>query len=85
MTIVKSHSTRVRGLKFSGGLTIAIPQWMSHSTRVRGLKSHVAFKLVRQRDVALYTSAWIEIGRLISYFITTWVALYTSAWIEMTV
>ena len=34
-------------------------------------------------DVALYTSAWIEIDRTILDNFDMWVALYTSAWIEM--
>ena len=41
------------------------------------------FTLHKVRDVALYTSAWIEIGSSTSSSHPSEVALYTSAWIEM--
>ena len=34
---------------------------LSHSTRVRGLKSYVVYRIDTISNVALYTSAWIEI------------------------
>ena len=55
-----SHSTRVRGLKFED----VVPRFdgiLSHSTRVRGLKCPAYGTCATPIEVALYTSAWIEI------------------------
>ena len=56
-----SHSTRVRGLKFSVMVGLK-EEHMSHSTRVRGLKYSVTPPNKISHSVALYTSAWIEIA-----------------------
>ena len=50
---------------------------------MRGLKSNIIHSVIATRSVALYTSAWIEIGKSIYDIEITVVALYTSAWIEM--
>ena len=55
----------------------------SHSTRVRGLKLDWLLGNEVANEVALYTSAWIEIATLLSPYALVIVALYTSAWIEM--
>ena len=57
--------------------------FVSHSTRVRGLKYRQLDDRGQRFKVALYTSAWIEIG--FSWLLPhpTPVALYTSAWIEI--
>ena len=56
---------------------------LSHSTRVRGLKSFPRLSPGAQLFVALYTSAWIEIGYNGAAWMQCCVALYTSAWIEI--
>ena len=55
----------------------------SHSTRVRGLKYLLVLMVQTYLPVALYTSAWIEIGERYPDWIEIHVALYTSAWIEI--
>ena len=77
-----SHSTRVRGLKYTFP-NLFLKAFTSHSTRVRGLKWPIPKTLNVMIQVALYTSAWIEIK---SQRVDTAaaVALYTSAWIEIT-
>ena len=56
-----SHSTRVRGLKYLYGMA-QDELCRSHSTRVRGLKYPNCEHTIAPYFVALYTSAWIEIG-----------------------
>ena len=56
-----SHSTRVRGLKYRL-YVLRSRVTVSHSTRVRGLKSIPQPKTSFCQNVALYTSAWIEIS-----------------------
>ena len=77
-----SHSTRVRGLKWHQHF-IGDAQLLSHSTRVRGLKFFWCYICDAGSDVALYTSAWIEIANSCSLNGRYGVALYTSAWIEI--
>ena len=77
-----SHSTRVRGLKSSIRSWLMSGIW-SHSTRVRGLKWLIIHPDIKSRQVALYTSAWIEISAHQAPGTTPLVALYTSAWIEI--
>ena len=63
----RSHSTRVRGLKYwCWGAECGIDK--SHSTRVRGLKLNLLAMVFILAHVALYTSAWIEIGLFKSIF-----------------
>ena len=59
------------------------PTALSHSTRVRGLKCYTAADTAVLAEVALYTSAWIEMLILIMIPLNLLVALYTSAWIEI--
>ena len=77
-----SHSTRVRGLKLIE-LRLRECIGLSHSTRVRGLKYATAPQYTKTFDVALYTSAWIEIEVDSNDEQIESVALYTSAWIEI--
>ena len=56
---------------------------MSHSTRVRGLKCLKDKVVDTVIDVALYTSAWIEMFKDWRNQTNEFVALYTSAWIEI--
>ena len=57
----RSHSTRVRGLKFLSASHL-LTYSLSHSTRVRGLKLSSRIAAILPSSVALYTSAWIEIS-----------------------
>ena len=58
-----SHSTRVRGLKYQQALQ-GFDLSRSHSTRVRGLKLQNQQHEYFWKQVALYTSAWIEMDTL---------------------
>src|SRR5699024_4462215 len=78
-----SHSIRVHGLKFYLYI-IDIHVQSSHSIRVRGLKCMMHLFIRLLFCVALYTSAWIEIGAGVQSVAIVPVALYTSAWIEIT-
>ena len=66
--LFSSHSTRVRGLKWRR-LRNRKKSWQSHSTRVRGLKYNGRWWRCRLTNVALYTSAWIEITNARNYLI----------------
>ena len=59
-----SHSTRVRGLKLQHA-GHGFHASLSHSTRVRGLKYQFRVTHQHGRNVALYTSAWIEIFHVV--------------------
>src|SRR5690606_39250991 len=78
---IGSHSTRVRGLKQLFDVLLDF-DFMSHSTRVRGLKLIERAKKLAEKNVALYTSAWIETCLSNGERMRQKVALYTSAWIE---
>ena len=77
-----SHSTRVRGLKYSylpdfnapGAVALYTSAWIEIATA--GVFRH-------NGSVALYTSAWIEISSVSRISSLMFVALYTSAWIEI--
>ena len=79
---MESHSTWVRGLK-SIGDTLQLVDIESHSTWVRGLKFNQQMICLKLALVALYMSAWIEIGSLLCPAGALTSALYMSAWIEI--
>ena len=76
-----SRSSRARGLKHH------LPRnsnlgWLSRSSRARGLKPSPLPFQSKHRQVALFTSAWIETLLSPREWVVVIVALFTSAWIE---
>ena len=78
----KSHSTRVRGLKFFLGCYPKRSELVALYTSA-WIEISYLISLITADCVALYTSAWIEIRVDLYTFTHITVALYTSAWIEM--
>ena len=79
---VLSHSTRVRGLKYSSLKACLQPPYVALYTSAW---IEITDQQLEQAEgkVALYTSAWIEIVSGRRYAWHQKVALYTSAWIEI--
>ena len=59
--VLRSHPTRVRGLKQEDPDKLVI-NYVSHPTRVRGLKLAETENGIREIVVAPHAGAWIETG-----------------------
>ena len=78
--MLKSHPTRVRGLKPVNAHAIILHS-VSHPTRVRGLKLLTCLPILWQL-VAPHTGAWIETIHAPTSSLPLTVAPHTGAWIE---
>ncbi len=85
MTLITSHPSRVRGLKFIITHSTCFALEESHPSRVRGLKFKVKFIDAHLNRVAPFTGAWIEIIHYATNGKGEVVAPFTGAWIEIDV
>ena len=79
---LSSPSSRGRGLKYCKIIGAYI-FWVSPSSRGRGLKSCGTNGVNNDKNVALFTRAWIEIISRFPVTVQKFVALFTRAWIEI--